>query len=170
VSTVKQHFEPEAGQFRSGTVGPQYYRADGTNFPVTGFYFDASTEETVYFRSRAFNFGASNTSITVLISWYADTASSGDVIWGVSFAAITPNTDTQDIETKAFATEVTVTDSHLGTVGQRAHDISVANSNIDSAGPDDILIMRVARKASAGGDTMTGDAILTMIDISYSDV
>lgn len=168
MGTIKQHFEPEVFSYRTGTAGPQYSIATGSNFPVTGLYFDASTEETAYLKTRAINFGATVTSVTVLLSWYAN-VSTGDVIWGLSFAALTPNSDTQDIETKAFATEQTVTDSHLGTVNKRTHDISLAVTNLDSLAADDIWIIRLARKASAGGDTIAADCALTMCDISYAD-
>lgn len=167
MATIKQHFEAEAFQFRSGTAFPQYTKAEGTNAPVTGLAFDAATEEAAFLRTRASSYGSGNW--TLSFDWYADTASSGDVVWGASVAAITPNTDTQDVETKAFATETTVTDSHLGTTGQRAHTISMTVSNLDSVAADDEVYLKVVRKAAAAGDTMTGDAILTMLDVSYSD-
>jgi hypothetical protein len=167
MATIKQHFDADAAQFRSATAFPQYVKVDGTNAPVTGLAYDASTEETSYLRMRAINYGSGNW--TVNLNWYADTASSGGVSWGVSVAAITPNTDTQDVETKAFATETIVSDTHLGTTGQRSHDVVGTLSNLDSVAADDLVLIRVARKPADAGDTMSGDAILTMVDISYSD-
>lgn len=167
MATIKQHFDTDVMVFRSATAFPQTLKTDGTNAPITGLAYDAATEEAAFLRTRAVNYGTGNWTVT--LNWYADTATSGDVIWGVSIAAITPNTDTQDVETKAFATETTVTDTHLGTTGQRSHDVVMTISNLDSVAADDVVLVKVARKAAAGGDTMSGDAILTMVDVSYSD-
>ena len=113
------------------------------------------------------NYGSGN--VTVKPAWEADTASSGDVIWGAALAAITPNSDSQDLETKAFATAVTVTDSHLGTVGQRLHSIDLAINNLDSLAAGDWVAMKFYRDADAAGDTMAGYANLVSLLVSYSD-
>jgi hypothetical protein len=167
MATIKHHYEADEFQFRSGTAFPQYVRAEGTSAPVPGLAFDAATEEAVFRRFRAINYGTGNW--TVMIGWYADTASTGGVTWGISVAAITPNTDTQDVETKAFATETLVSDTHLGTTGQRSHDAAATISALDSVAADDWVVLKVARKPADAGDTMSGDAILTMVDVSYSD-
>lgn len=168
MGTMKLHFDPEVVIFRSATAFPQYVKADGTTGPVTGLAFDAAAEETCYIRFRALNYGSGNWTAT--LGWYADTATSGGVTWGVSIAAITPQVDTQDVETKAFATETTFVSTHLGTVGQRAHDVAGTLTNLDTVAANDWILMRIARKAADAGDTMTGDAILVLIDVSYSDV
>lgn len=168
MGTMKLHFDPETCIFRTATAFPQLVRVDGTTGPVSGLAFDASTEETIYFRFRALNYGTGNWTLT--LNWYADTASSGGIAWGASLAAITPDADTQDMETKAFATETVFTDTHLGTTGQRSHDAVGTLSNLDSMAANDIVNMRIARKVADAGDTMAGDMILTSVDISYSDV
>lgn len=141
--------------------------ATGTNFQISCLDFDASTSESAFFFFRASAYGSGN--LTLDVDWYADTASSGDVIWGAQIAAITPDTDTQDIETDTFATANTVTDSHLGTTGQRLHRASITISNLDSLAADDWVCLKVYRDAAAGGDTMTGDACLVGMNLSYSD-
>jgi hypothetical protein len=167
MATIKQHFDSDVLQFRSATAFPQYVKADGSSYPVTGLAFDATTEEAAFIRLRAINYGTGNW--TILLGWYADTATSGGITWGVSLAAITPNTDTTDTETKSFATETTFSDTHLGTTGQRAHDVIGTITNLDSVAADDWVEIKIARKPADAGDTMTGDAILTMVGISYSD-
>lgn len=129
--------------------------------------FDAATEESVFFRFIATNYGSGN--LTLDIDWYADTATSGDVVFGAALAAITPNTDSQDIETKAFATANESTDTHLGTTGQRLHHVAIAISNLDSIANGDWCALKLYRKAAAAGDTMTGDASVVGLRISYSD-
>jgi hypothetical protein len=151
----------------AATNGAQFKAVTGTNFPVISLAFDAATEETVYTTLQATNYGSGN--LTLTLQWYADTASSGDVKWGAAIAAITPDTDAQDIETKAFATETTVTDSHLGTTGQRLHSCAITISNLDSLAAGDRLDLRLKRLAADGADTMAGDAFLTQVELSYSD-
>lgn len=146
---------------------PEWKHILGSNGPVVGWAFDAATLEQIYFQIPLLAYGSGN--LTLRYVWYADTASSGAVIWGAQIAAITSNTDTQDVETKAYATAQTVTDTHLGTTGQRMHDIDLTISNLDSAAANDLIFLRVYRDAAAGGDTMAGDAILTMLTLSYSD-
>lgn len=165
MATVFQEFDPAAAHLLS-TAFPALVR-NGTNFPVTALAYDAAVDEAAFWGFRAINYGSGN--LTVAIDWYADTASSGDVIWGVQIAAITPDTDTQDTETKALATANTVTDTHLGTTGQRLHRATVTVSNLDSIANGDDVWMRVYRDADAAGDTMTGDALLVKVTVSYSD-
>lgn len=165
MATVTQQFDVGAAQFQSSAF-PALTK-NGTNFPEVGLAFDAASVESAYWPFRAISYGSGN--VTVSLDWYADTATSGDVVWGASLAAITPDTDTQDVETKAFATANTVTDTHLGTTGQRLHRASIAVSNLDSLAANDVVELRVYRDAAAGGDTMTGDAILVGVTLSYSD-
>jgi hypothetical protein len=166
VATITQEFTPDAAIFRTTTF-PAIVQANGTNIPVRGLAFDAATEEACFFRFIATGYGSGN--LTVTFYWYADTASTGDVIWGAAIAAITSNTDTQDIETDALATAATSTDTHLGTTGQRLHNIAVTVSSLDSLAVGDNVYIRVYRDADAAGDTMAGDAILVGLTVAYSD-
>lgn len=166
MATVKLPLDPRSF-IPASSNGAQHTVTDGTNFPVPALAFDASTEETVYICFRAASYGSGN--LTLSIDWYADTASSGDVIWGAAIAAITPNTDSQDIETKSFATAQTATDSHIGTTGQRLHTVDVTISNLDSIAADDWVCLKLYRDSDAGGDTMTGDALFVGGQLSYSD-
>ena len=150
-----------------GSTFPQFLKVNGTNFPVTSLAFDASTDEACAFKFRAVNYGSGN--LTLDIDWYADTATSGDVVWSAAIAAITPDSDSQDVETKSLATANTVTDSHLGTTGQRLHRATITISNLDSLAAGDIVWLKLQRTGSSGSDTMTGDALMTMATLSYSD-
>jgi hypothetical protein len=166
MATIYQHFTaldgvPPASNFATFDV------IAGTNFPVPCLDFDTTTAESIYFYFRATEYGSGN--LTIDIDWYADTAASGDVVWDAQIAAITPNTDSQDIETDALATANTVTDSHLGTVNQRLHRATVAISNLDSLAADDWVVLKITRDVSDGADTMAGDASLVAVTVSYSD-
>jgi hypothetical protein len=141
----------------------------GTSFPVEGLAYDAAADEAALWRLVANNYGSGN--ITLTIFWYADTASSGAVVWEAQISAITPNTDSQDIETDGLATLNFVSDSHIGTTGQRVHSCDITISNLDSIAAGDLVHVRIARDANgtSGTDDMTGDAILLMAELSYSD-
>lgn len=155
----------------NGTAFPQYLRQVGstTVASVEGWAFDAATDEALLTTFVAIAYGASAGNLTLTLLWYADSASSGVVRWAASIAAITPDTDTQDVETKTFATETTTDDTHLGTTGQRVHTCAVTISNLDSLAANDIVFLRVRRIGSNAADTMTGDAILIGAVLSYSD-
>jgi hypothetical protein len=166
MATVRVPLDPRSF-VPASTNGAVHKVVNGTNFPVVSLAFDAATDESAYIAFPLESYGSGN--ITFTIQWYADTASSGDVIWGAQLACITPNTDSQDIETKAFATAQTVTDSHIGTTNQRLHSVDLTISNLDSATTGDYVALRLYRDADAGGDTMTGDALFVLGQLSYSD-
>lgn len=163
MADVVLQLEPSAAHFL-GTAFPALVR-NGTNFPVYGLAYDATTDEAAFWCFRAVNYASGN--LTIDVDWYADTASTGDVVWESQLAVITPNTDSQDIETKTLAAANTATDTHLGTTGQRLHRISITASNLDSLTANDIVWLRLARDANNAADTMTGDAILVKVTISY---
>lgn len=166
MATVFNPISPGEAEFLA-TAFPQVVKG-GTNFPVLGLAFDAAADEAAYFPLDVSKYGSGN--LTLDLDWYADTASTGDVVWEAAIAAITPNTDTQDVETKALATAQTVTDSHLGTTGQRAHRATITISNLDSLAARDNVFLRVRRLgSSSGSDTMAGDAILFAGNLQYSD-
>ncbi len=166
MATITHQFDIQAGKLRT-TLFPALVQANGTSYPVPGYAFDAAADEEVYFQFRATDYGSGN--LTLLILWYADTATANDVVWGAQIAVITPNTDTQDIETDGLATAQTVTDSHLGTTGQRLHEASLTISNLDSLAADDWVTLRLYRDANNGADDMAGDAIVVGIILEYSD-
>lgn len=165
MATVVQQLDPAASQFLA-TAFPAAAR-NGSTVPVFTLAYDAATDEAAFWLVRAVSYGSGN--LTIAIDWYADTASSGDVVWEVQVAAITPDTDTQDVETKALATLNTVTDTHLGTTGQRLHRASVTVSNLDSLAANDDLWIRIARDANNAADTIAGDVHLVLASVSYSD-
>jgi hypothetical protein len=162
---MPHEFEAQDGDVRSSGF-PAITRANGTSIPVSGYAFDAAAIETLFFRFRASDYVSGN--VTIDLDWYADTASTGAVMWGAQLAAITPNTDTQDIETDGLPAVTTVTTTHLGTVGQRLHrsSITLSGAALDSLAADDQAVLCVTRQASNAADTMAGDAILTYLSIT----
>lgn len=168
MATVYKILTPEGAAFPASNF-PQYKKVAGTNFPVTALYYDAATDESAYWKFFANNYGSGN--VTLTIFWYADTASSGNVVWEAQLSVITANTDTQDIETDGLATLNSVQDTHLGTTNQRLHSCDITISNLDSLASGDHVFLRIARDANGTNatDDMTGDAALTLAVVAYSD-
>lgn len=167
MATVKMQLKVEEAQFL-GTNFPQYTKVNGTSFPVAYLAYDAATRQNAFWQIKASNYGSGN--LTLIIRWNAASATSGDVIWGAQIAAITPDTDSQDLETKSLATAQTVTDTNLGTTTHRIMTCSLSITNLDSLAADDEVWLEVYRDAAAGGDTMTGNAQLIDMELQYSDV
>lgn len=161
---MPHEFNARDGDVRT-TAFPGLVQANGTTIPVSGYAFDAASEEALFFRFRASDYVSGN--VQVDLDWYADTASTGAVVWGAQMAAITPDTDTQDVETDALPTVTQVTDTHLGTTGQRLHraSITLTGAALDTLATNDHVVLRIARVAADAADTMTGDAILLYVSV-----
>lgn len=168
MATIPHWFTPEEAQFLAAAF-PQYLRTLGTNFPDSVLMFDGgSADEEAYFKFQAHGYGSGN--LTLDVYWRAATATSGNIVWGAQIAAITSNTDSQDVTTKAFAAAQTAQDAHLGTVAQRLHQIAITISNLDSLAADDIVWLKVYRDASdTTNDTLAGDAGIVLLRLTYSD-
>jgi hypothetical protein len=166
MATIKHRFSARDALYPS-TVYAQFKSVNGTAFTVDSLAFDPALDEGVFFQFPAVNYASGN--LTVRVRWYADTATSGVVRWGGALAAITAESDTQDIETKAFAVEQTVDDTHLGTVGQRLHEASLTLTNLDSIAAEDWAVLRLRRIGSNAADTMAGDALVVEVGVEYSD-
>lgn len=168
MATVYHTLLPENAQFLA-TNFPAYVKTNGSNFPVSGLAYDATTDESAFWKFRATSYGSGN--LTLDIYWYADTASTNNVVWEAQISAITANTDTQDVETDGLATLNFVQDTHLGTTGQRVHQCAITISNLDSIAANDVIHIRIARDANSTSatDDLAGDSILLMAILSYSD-
>lgn len=168
MATVTIELHPEQAQYLA-TAFPQYVKTNGTSFPVPGLAYDATTDEAAFWTFVAAQYGSGNITITVL--WYADTGTTGNVVWEAQLSAITANTDTQDIETDGLATLNFVQDTHLGTTNQRLHGAVITLSNLDSLAANDYCTLRVARDANSTSatDDMAGDAVVVLITVAYSD-
>jgi hypothetical protein len=148
-------------------VYPQVVQAaPGSAIPtMRGLAFDAAATEAVQAALAMSLYGSGN--LTVKVYWYADTATSGDVVWGASIQAVTPG-DAQDLEADAWATENTATGTANGT-GQGPVVTTITVSNLDSVAAHDLVNLRIRRIGGNGSDTMSGDAILLRVEVSYSD-
>jgi hypothetical protein len=167
MGTAYIYLTPEEGLPLSSNF-PAYVKAAGSNFPVGGLYYDASTQETAYWTFVATGYASGN--LTLEIYWYADSATADNVVWEAAIAAITPDSDSQDVETKSFDSINYVQDTHLGTTGQRLHKATLTINNLDSIADGDLCVLKIARDADGTNatDDMTGDAVLEFARLSYT--
>ena len=168
MATVAQYLAPEEAA-SGASAFPQYIKSSGTNFPVTGLAYDATAAETAYWKFQPINYGSGN--ITCDVIWYADTSttSTHGVTWQVAIAAITPGTDTTNVETKAFATAQSASTDLGSTNAQKLMKTTITISNLDSIAAVDEVWLSVNRLVSDANDDLTGDAILTSVRLAYSD-
>jgi len=149
-----------------GTVFPDYRIPQGTNFPVTGLYYLNGVNQRAAWKFPAIKYGSGN--LTLKIEWYAPTITTGTVLFTSQIAAITPNVDAQDIETKALAAANTAPDTNLGAPAKRAHTVSITITNLDGLTANDQVYIVLER---TGSDNTLGEAIaITQCTVSYSDV
>lgn len=145
---------------------PELVAISGTNYVEYGYAFDAASREDVYFKLVLPLYGSGN--VSVIIDWYSRSGStSGAVVWGARLGAITPG-DSTSVEAKGYGTAATTTT----TVNSNAKGLTsttVAISSLDSLAALDRVIFNVYRDAASGSDTMSGDAIIDCIYLSYSD-
>lgn len=164
------YFTPENAVFFTGAGFPQYVRIDGSSYSVSGLSYDGAgtTVQEASWKFDPANYVSGD--ISIGIRWYAVSGTTGACVFAASFAAITPNTDTQDVQTKGFGSSPTVTDSHLGTTARRLHqaNLTMSGSNLDSIAAGDEAWLRVFRSPGAAGDTMTANAIVTSVILSYA--
>ena len=165
MATQRMQLKPEEAQYLSSAF-PQYIKTLGTNFPVPGLAFDAAAEEKAYWSFVAQNYGSGN--LTLILHWNADTATANNCMWGCRMAAITAGTDAQSVRTKAFGSQQTQITAASGTANAEVVT-TITISNLDSLANGDEIWLEISRVGNHASDTMTGDAILTMAELSWSD-
>jgi hypothetical protein len=93
----------------------------------------------------------------------ADTATSGNVRWGVQFEA-----DGTDLDSDSFDTATLVTSAASGTSGIETV-AEITATAIDSLASGDRFRLKVYRDADdATNDTMTGDAQLVAVEVQVA--
>lgn len=110
-------------------------------------------------------------SMTIDIDVYADTATSGNMIFDAAALAYSVGDDATSIETAAFATAIlssATAASGTAHVPVRATITLTTGTQQDSAVSGDYFILRVRRLGANGSDTMSGDAQIIGVTLSYS--
>lgn len=122
--------------------------------------FDAATEESATFIGVIPENATLISGIIVRLWWMGDTATSGNVQWGVQLE----DTGT-DLDADSYDTNSQVTSAVSGTSGIESL-ASITITTIDSLASGDRFRLRVYRVATdATNDTMTGDAQLVAVEV-----
>ena len=127
------------------------------------YLFDASTIEYVDYEFIMPAQYVSTQTITVKLNFTMASATSGNVVWGVRFMAVSPN-DAAVLETDSFDTAIYHTEAVPAAAGRLDQAVLTAsNAAADGVAAGDTVIMRVYRNANHASDIATGDAELTGI-------
>lgn len=166
----------ELAQFAPGAWSPlilangaPYLARAGTNLEVEYLVYDAATEWSR--RTHVIEVPPSydGEDLSCSIAWSAATATSGSVVWGVSIAVATPNTDASSWEGLSFATERVFAADAAASPALRPFTIAEAltGAQLGSLVAGDLVVFRVARKAGDGGDDMAGNAHLINLAVRF---
>lgn len=121
--------------------------------------FDDSTGEDAIFLGVVPQSAALGSGLIVVIKWTATTATSGAVVWVVSFMGLTTDIDSDSFDTSATATTTTNATSGI------PNTTSITITTIDSIVAADAYRLKVSRNAGSGSDTMTGDAEIISVEV-----
>jgi hypothetical protein len=122
--------------------------------------FDAATEESAAFLGVIPENAVLSSGLTVRIWWMGDTATSGNVRWGVQLERAGTDLDANSYDTNAQVTSAANATSGIESVA------SITITTIDSLAAGDRFRLRVYRVAAdATNDTMTGDAQLVAVEV-----
>ena len=127
-------------------------------------YFNQTTEQDGFFTivfGQKWNAGT----IKVKFYWTAE-AGSGACIWGIQAVSVSSATNLD--QTFGTAREVTQTLSAIDQLLISSATAAITIGNTPAV--DDLIQFRVYRKATAGGDTLSGTASLIGIEIQYTQV
>lgn len=101
------------------------------------------------------------------IQWSNDGTDTGNVRWEVAIAAVTPNTDADDMTTaRTFDTSNTVVDAGVDT--RRVQEVEMALTNFDGAVAGDNITLRFSRDAADALDTMDTNGLVFALALEYT--
>jgi hypothetical protein len=122
--------------------------------------YDAATQESANFVGVIPEGATLTNGLTVRLWWMGDTATSGNVRWGVSFEAVGTDNDSDSFSSVTEATGAANGTSGIETVTE------ITATAIDSLVAGNRFRLRVARiAADATNDTMAGDAQLVAVEV-----
>lgn len=125
--------------------------------------YDAGTIETLHFTGVVPSQYAGG-GVTVELTWMATSATSGDVVWGVSWEELDANNN--DLDSDTFGAETTGAGTANGTSGKTTKtSLNISHANMGSPAAGDAFRLKVRRVATDGGDTATGDAELLTVHV-----
>ena len=103
--------------------------------------------------------------VTVTLVWLAATATTGDVVWDVSFER--HEDDATDFDADSFAAVNSATATTASAAGEPQYTAITFTdgADMDSVAVGESFRLRVNRDADNGSDDMAGDAQLARVEI-----
>lgn len=160
---------PSAGSSGTKTYGvftPMTSQPPASNFAtldtrnsIAVLDFNATVEESIFWVAAMPEGASLGSGLKVRIHWTATSATSGDVVWGASFERMNTDLDADSFDTETTGTSTTNATSGIATLTE------ITCTAIDGIAAGDIYRLKVARKAAAAGDTMTGDAEVLCVEL-----
>lgn len=164
-------WDPHAGRpgdGSSGNAGPSLSVIIGTEtnpkkqIGIAGF--DKETQEHLWFQGRMP--GDYKEKPVVKLQWMANSKEAQKVVWGARIAAVTPKDEDTPVE-HAAAEAVTVT-AEVNTTEARRLILTEIEPKTDSIAAGDFFELLIFREAASGSDSLTVDAELLMVALSYT--
>jgi len=154
---------PAAAWTPADTDGAESGTNAFTNFTLSLLDFDSATEESAYAVIPMPVSSDESAGLTAQVGWTDTDGNSGDVVWGLSAAAVGDD----DGLGASFGTEVTVTDTRTAQddLMQSPETGTITPSGSWAAG--DLMVVKLARKAASGSDTLGGDARMVNVRLFY---
>jgi len=130
------------------------------------FYaFDTTEEEAILTSSLIMPSAYTGSGLFAKIQFFMATATSSNVVWDVSVEAVTPDTDTLDLEaSKSWDSVNSGTAAVPGTAGDLS-DVSITLTNADSIAVGDYFRLHIRRDCDHASDAAAGDACLICVEI-----
>lgn len=125
----------------------------------------ASTDEAAIFLSVVPESANIASGINAIVTWAATTSNSGNVVWELSLARL--NAGNQDIDSYAFDTATLSANSATNaTVGVlTSTTITIAAADTDGISAGDPFAVKLVRKESNAGDSMSLDAEMLSLEL-----
>jgi len=146
------------------------FQIPATNYPSVGFEgvfqtldFDKNTEESVYAEDHVPYAWDGTTDVEVSVDWFHDSADNGVVVWGIEYISIKAGEIVD-----GTATTITQTSAGNHTAGELVTTLFTTKLLATNLESDDILAVRVFRKAADGNDTLAEDARLVQLHFHFT--
>ena len=141
-------------------------KSAGSAVTVDSYAFDAGTTEALQWCIPFLPSYASG-NLTLTVRWYADSATSDEVVWGASVEVITSGAAVNLETGLAWATENFAAASTASSTAHGPVIAVISITNTDSVADGDMLFIRLRRKHDEAGDDMAGDAQFVGALLSY---
>jgi hypothetical protein len=159
------NFVPDDNETMEAGVGPATV-AYHSGLDRVVWAMDDTAEEGVVSRHRVCPQHYGGGGLTAYVTFYMASDNTNDVAFDLRIEAITPGSDTLDLEaTESFDTANSFTISLSGSTAGDAIVVSSSLSNIDSIAAGDIMRVALMRDCDDAGDDASGDLYFATLEL-----